>query len=87
MLEILRNGRRITVRATPQSPLSSQTPFDFVLDVNDEWAATLLMWNLREHLSAELRKARERAYNQGWKDAKGKKRAKETWFSPVWERD
>jgi hypothetical protein len=86
MFEILRNGRRITVRAIPQYPLSNTT-FDFTLDVNDEWAATLLMWNLREKLGAELRRAREVAYNKGWKDAKGKQVPKETWFSPVWERD
>lgn len=86
MIEILRNGKTVTLRAKPGHPVSDMT-FDFTFTVETEWAATFLVWSLRERLGKELRTARERSYKQGWREAKAKKGAKETWFSSVWERE
>lgn len=49
----------------------------------DEVHAELLTRQFDKHMRDKLESIRREAYEQGWKDAKGKK-AKENWFSTLW---
>ena len=50
-------------------------------ETQNEIFCALLADRLRDQLFEMMKKVREEAYDQGWRDAKSKKGAKETWFS------
>lgn len=58
----------------------------FELDIlqNYQYQAQLLRNALELNLSRKLEEIRKEAYEQGWKDAKAK-RKKQTWFSGWWK--
>lgn len=58
----------------------------FALTINQdyEYQAQLLLNQLDKHLRNNLEAIRKEAYEQGWKDAKAK-RKKKTWFSSWWK--
>lgn len=52
----------------------------FTLELQEEWIAELLLRHIRQRTHEALEHARREAYEQGWKDAKGKKK-KQTYFN------
>ena len=74
-------GSEIIVRFTLGYPVSA---FGLTGRVNagTQLAATLLREHLDERLAKSVRRARELAYAEGWKDAKAK-RARTEFFSGV----
>jgi hypothetical protein len=46
-----------------------------------ECEAELCVQSFNRKIKSTLKKIREEAYNQGWKDKSDKKGSKETWFS------
>lgn len=80
MIEISRIGNDLAVTLKGGADTGSST-FTLRWSVGSEWASTLLMWHLRYRLHETIERTRRAAYEQGWKDAKSKKRAKQTWFS------
>jgi hypothetical protein len=75
-------NREQRVVITIREPITGDV-FDLSTDAGSSWAAKLLAHALREVTGKALSLARERAYAQGWQDAKAK-RKRETWFSPYW---
>lgn len=76
LLSVRREGARVILAVKVQY-LST---FSFGFDAGTEWAAQLLVDRLRDVLGGSMQKVRASAYEDGWKNAKGK-RAKQTWFS------
>jgi hypothetical protein len=79
MIQITRDGSKIVITVRGQHPVAS-TDFIATCNLNDENYAKLATDNLQRHLWATLTVIRERAYEQGWKDAKAHRR-KANWFS------
>lgn len=73
----------VTITVKAPYPLDGTT-FVFRWNAATVWAAKLLEHALEQAMHRALEQARREAYAQGWKDAKAKKGAKETWFSPMW---
>jgi hypothetical protein len=72
-------GSTVTVVFTTDYPIGGWTwPFTFVAP--NEWSAALLQTELQSQLELHVKQLRERAYLEGWNDAKKKKR-KQTWWS------
>lgn len=78
MIKIWKNGTQIKLEVDPG--MSDKKVMYFYWECGTEWYSELLRKQLDERLWASLKKIREDAYNDGWKDAKAKK-MRQTWFS------
>jgi len=56
----------------------------FTHECSHDYFAHLMRDSYINHMNRKLEKIRREAYNQGWKDAKSKKVAKNTFFSNWW---
>lgn len=79
MIQITRDGSKLVITVRGQQPIGA-TNFIATCDLGNEVYATLATDNLLRHLWATLTVIRERAYEQGWKDAKAHNK-KADWFS------
>lgn len=75
MIKIYRKKTYVFVEV--DTNLDWVVPFKWVQ--SSELDAVLLERHLRDELYSRVEAIREEAYNQGWKDAKAK-RKKQTWF-------
>lgn len=54
--------------------------YHFTWKTHDEAYAQMLAYHVNKSLKEKMQEIRQQSYEQGWKDAKAK-RKKETWFS------
>jgi len=80
MIEISRDKNHVKVGLSAFVPYWQNRVFLFYWDAGNEWAAGLLADLLQKTFFNKIKDIREKAYDQGWKDAKSN-RAKETYFS------
>lgn len=80
IISLDRNARRLTLFV--KIPLTGDT-FDFSFHAETEWSARLLANAVLEAFNHAMKRVRREAYEQGWRDAKAKRR-KEDWFSTEW---
>jgi hypothetical protein len=79
VLNFKREGTKVI--AVIEANVSQDKRFlHFSWDTNDEMWGELLQENLQNGLRLKLEDIRRKAYESGWKDARGK-RKRETWFS------
>ena len=83
MIEFKRVNAQVRIEVSGKWPLSKN--YFFYWQCNDDDFAALLAQNLESKMHIELERIRREAYNKGWKDAKDKKSAKETWFTCLWK--
>lgn len=57
--------------------------FTFTHHCAEDYLAGLMRDQYEKHMNSVLEQERRKAYDQGWKDAKAK-RKRETWFSGWW---
>lgn len=55
-----------------------------IITCSDDVHAELLTREFNKKLQTQLSTTRKEYYNSGWKEAKAKKKPKETWFSGRW---
>ena len=79
MIKFKREGNDAVCVISLDMPFWNTRDFHFTWSTGSEVCSSLLTKHAEEALKTALRKVRETAYNQGWKDAKSKKR-KEDWF-------
>jgi hypothetical protein len=79
MISIAHHDRQVIVTVRGQWPVA-ETNFIATCELGNDVYATLVADNLRRHLCSTLIVIREKAYEQGWKDAKAHNR-KADWFS------
>mgnify|MGYP000940187421 CR=1 FL=1 len=79
ILNVSRDGARVIVTVTPGGYLGDRG-FEFSFPAPNDWSASLLVGALRDALHGAIKRAREEAYADGWRDAKAK-RKRATWFS------
>jgi len=84
MVKFQTNGEKgcTTVFASVDTNLSAvkERYVHFSMETNNELYAALLVKHLKEEQSRLIKKAHRDAYEQGYKDGRGKK-AKKTWFA------
>lgn len=78
MFEITQDKAKLTIKATYGHPVPNYAS-SFDCNFNDEFTATLALFNLRQKMWNRLRDIREEEYNKGFKDAK-----KQAWFRFNW---
>ncbi len=79
MIKISTEKEVVILELTHGHPVANYTStFRYVR--GNEFDAKLMADNLQKKLKSELEQVRKEAYEQGWSDAKGK-RKKEDWFS------
>lgn len=83
MIEITRDGTDVVLTAVSGYP-NHGTKFSGRFSTGAAWVCALLWQHLHGRMQDELRRIRQEAYTQGWKDAKAKKAGKETWFASDW---
>lgn len=64
-------------------PYYNERSYPLSFHCSNEAYAGLLLKAMDNRLTATLKSIRQTAYEQGWKDAKGKK-VRETWFRGNW---
>ena len=77
MITIARNGHHIQVTFN----VGLATSVNAWGDCDKDLYADAVTRRVAEAVCAAMCEIRQRAYNDGWRDAKSKKRAKKTWFS------
>ena len=77
MITITQNGTKVKVTLDPN--IDGRVMI-LNWECNGDWYAHLLARKLNETLASKVESARREAYEQGYKDGKGKK-AKLNWFS------
>lgn len=82
MIEIKRDGGRVVLHFDLAIPTYDVRSVPMSYNCGGEVYAGLLTQAMRDALGNTVAAARRAAYEQGWKDAKGK-RAKEDWFPRV----
>jgi len=80
-LHVQREGNKVVVKL----PTVLDRYYTFAIDMVHETTAELLARDMDRRLETAIRLARESAYNDGWRAAKAKKAAKDTWFSNMLE--
>lgn len=79
MFTFERDGTSLKLQVEAKTYIAKRW-YSFSWQCTDEIYADLLVKNFQEHLSNRLQGIRRSAYEEGWKDAKAKKK-KETWFA------
>lgn len=64
----------------------TQCSHEFAFTAGTAWAAKLLAQAINDNLKDHMRRERAKEYEDGWRDARAKKRAKRTFFTSLWER-
>ena len=80
-LYIRRNGTKVEVKI----PTVLDYHYNFSIECNDDVRAELLARDMDGRIERAVAGARKQAYEDGWRDAKAKKVAKRSWFSPYLE--
>jgi hypothetical protein len=80
-ISFVRNGTSVQVKATIRVPGHNAVTYTTAIDLRDEYYAGFVVGALQEQMGEEMRKARQEAYEAGWKEGRAKKSPKETWFS------
>lgn len=82
MIQFTIDGKDLLVRIESELP-PKENVYLLRWNTADACYANLLGDHLRSKLNNKLRAIREEAYEQGWKDAKAKRKKKD-WFSGWW---
>jgi hypothetical protein len=81
MINIHAEGKKLKVSISYKYPVSNwQTTFS--IDESSELHSKLMAENLNNHLRETIEEIRRQEYEEGWKDAKSKKK-KKIWFSQL----
>ncbi len=82
MINIKRDGSivKINVQTDLRHESGGTSSYPFSFNCGDTAYADLLERYLKDRLSSEMKKARQEAYEKGWREAKAKVK-KETWFN------
>ncbi len=83
MLTIWSDKKDVHIQVEAASHIKNRC-YVVVLQCHDEIHAELLASNLTDHMFSLIKEIRRKAYNQGWTDAKSK-RKRESWFSGMWK--
>lgn len=83
MFNFKRHITKIELKIEPQISGADSWYYTFTADFHDEPGAQLVMNAIEDNLEKRLKKIRSDAYEEGWKDAKAK-RKRADWFSGWW---
>lgn len=82
MIKIERHEKQVRVKIEHGAYYDSEEIWLY-WNCNDELFAQLLTRQIYKKLDETIQKIRKEEYEQGWKDAKGKKKKQLEWFSPL----
>jgi len=81
MISIGRHGTKVKI--TIETGMATGGDLFLYWECSNELFAELLTTRLQRKLADRIEAIRQEEYNKGWKDAKSKKKAKQTWFTSV----
>lgn len=82
MITIKAKDTKVVIEVEGKYPLKLN--YLFYWECNRDDYASLLAENLDKRMRQDLETIRRESYDKGWKDAKAKKTAKDTWFKSLW---
>ncbi len=80
---ITRQGKQVALAVTVNIPFYDDRMFTLEWNCDSEVYAGLLADAMQRQTKETLKAIRREAYNEGWRDAKAK-RKKATWFGGCW---
>lgn len=81
-----RDGATIFAKFAINVPGNGDVTYTMSATLDNEFYAGFVIGAIRDQMGEDLGAIRSEQYDAGWKDAKSKKTAKQTWFSSFWKR-
>lgn len=83
-IDFLHSGAAQECKVTINVPYCGDVTWTFNHQNADQFYSGFACYAMRKQMGDALEKIRREAYESGWKDAKARKGAKETYFSQNW---